>query len=143
MGKLRILKNILVKTGASRFLATYCIFFFLIALFIFITEPNIETYWDALWYCYSVVSTAGFGDILATSILARIASVVLTVYSVVIIAIITSVIVNFYTQIIQIRQKESIAAMADQLERLPELSKQELAELSKKISRFRSNASGE
>lgn len=137
MKKLRILKGILKRTYTDHILIAYVIFVFLDAMFIFIVEPGITNYGDALWFCYAVLSTAGFGDIVAVTLLGKLASVLLTVYSLVVIAIITGVIVNYYMQIIQIRQKESLAAVLNDLERLEEMSKEDLAELSQRIRKLR------
>jgi len=32
------------------------------ALFIWLFDPAIATFGDALWYCCAVISTVGFGD---------------------------------------------------------------------------------
>ena len=137
MKKLRILKGILVRTRAHEILMGFIAFIFLDALFILLVEPGITRYGDALWYCYAVLSTVGFGDIVATTLLGKLASALLTAYALIAIAIITGVIVNYYSQMIQLRQRESIAAVADKLERLQELSKEELQELSDMVKRFR------
>ncbi len=136
MKKLRILKSILVRTHTTQILSSYLLFIFVVALVIQLVEPQIHAYGDALWYCYAVISTAGFGDIVVSTLIGKIASVLLTVYSLIVIALITGVIVNYYNQIIQVRQKETLAAFIDKLERLPELSREELAEMSEKVKRF-------
>jgi len=43
------------------------------------------------------------------------------------------VIVNYYTQLVELRQQESLAVIMDKLERLPELSRQEMEQLSDQI----------
>jgi len=136
MKKLRILKSILVRTHTTQILFSFLLFIFADALVIQLAEPQIQSYRDALWYCYAVISTAGFGDIVVSTLIGKIASVLLTVYALVAIAIITGVIVNYYNQIIQIRQKETIAAFIDKLEILPKLSQEELAEMSEKAKLF-------
>lgn len=136
MKKLRILKSILVRTHTTQILSSYLLFIFVVALVIQLVEPQIHAYSDALWYCYAVISTAGFGDIVVSTLIGKIASVLLTVYSLIVIALITGVIVNYYNQIIQVRQKETLAAFIDKLERLPELPREELAEMSEKVKRF-------
>lgn len=136
MKKLRILKSILVRTHTTQVLFSFLLFILADALVIQLAEPQIDAYGDALWYCYAVISTIGFGDIVASTLIGKIASVLLTVYSIVAIALITGVIVNYYNQIIQIRQKETIAAFIDKLENLPQLSREELAEMSEKAKLF-------
>ena len=111
-------------------------FVLLDALVIAAADPAIASYGDALWYCYAVISTAGFGDIVVTSVIGKAASVLLTVYSVLVIALVTGVIVNFYNQLIQIRQKETLSAFIDRMQRLPELSQEELKEMSERAKQF-------
>lgn len=137
MKKLRILKGILVRTHSADMLAGYLIFILAAALAINLMEPDIKTYGDALWYCYSVISTTGFGDVVVTTFIAKFISVILTIYSVFVIAIVTGVVVNFYTQIIRLHQEETLEAFMNKLERLPELTPEELEELSHRVAAFR------
>ena len=108
-------------------------FMLLTALVIWVCEPEINTYQEALWYCFTVVSTIGFGDVVVHTSISRSLSVVLSLYAVVTLAIFTGVIVNYYTQLVELRQQESLAVIMDKLERLPELSRQELEQLSDQI----------
>ena len=139
MKKLHILKNVLVRTHADKILSTYLIFVFLSALVIRVIEPGISSLPTALWYCYAVISTAGFGDVVVTTYIGNLISVLLTVYSLLVIALVTGVIVNYYNQLIQIRQKETLAAFTDKLQRLPELSKEELEEISRNARQYLGN----
>ena len=68
--------------------------------------------------------------------ISRILSVILSVYAVIIIAITTGVIVNFFNQMIEIRRKNTMAEFIDKLENLQDLSKEELADLSMRIKKF-------
>ncbi len=138
--RLRVLKRILQNTGADKVMASYTGFVLVDALLIWVTEPTIRTYREALWYCYAVISTAGFGDVVVTHALPRILSFILTAYSVLVIAIVTGVVVNYYTNMIEIKNKETISAVLDQMERLPELSKEELKELSARVSKIRGSS---
>lgn len=125
MKKLRILKAILIRTHSINILFGYLVFIFLASFAIQILEPDIQSYSDALWYCYAVLSTVGFGDIVVTTWMAKIISVMVTVYSILVIAIVTGVVTSYYNQIIQLQQQETIVAFLDQLEQLPNLSPSE------------------
>ncbi len=127
------------NTKADKVLISYLGFVFLDAALIWIFEPTIRTYRDSLWYCYAVISTAGFGDMVVTRAIPKLLSVLLTVYSVIVIAIITGVVVNFYTQMIEIKNKQTLAAFLDRMENLEDLSRDELREMSEQVRKTREN----
>ena len=122
MRRLKVLAGILKRTRADKILVGFIVFLFAVAAVIELAEPDINRYGDALWYCYAVISTAGFGDVVAVTFIGKICSVLLTVYAIFVTAIVTGVVVNFYTQMVEMQRKETIAMFMDQLERLPELS---------------------
>ena len=137
MRKLRILKRILKQTGADAILSGFVAFYAACAVIIWLREPQILTLGDALWYCYAVITTIGFGDVVVTTLLSRIVSVVLSIYAVLVIAIATGVVVNYFNQIVQLKQSETLTAILDRLEHLPEMSGDELEELSEKVKDLR------
>lgn len=137
MRKLKVLAGILKRTRADKILVGFIVFLFAVAAVIELAEPDINRYGDALWYCYAVISTAGFGDVVAVTFIGKICSVLLTVYAIFVTAIVTGVVVNFYTQMVEMQRKETIAMFMDQLERLPELSREELESISQKVRKLR------
>ena len=137
MRRLKVLAGILKRTRADKILVGFIVFLFAVAAVIELAEPDINRYGDALWYCYAVISTAGFGDVVAVTFIGKICSVLLTVYAIFVTAIVTGVVVNFYTQMVEMQRKETLAMFMDQLERLPELSKEELESISKKVRKLR------
>ena len=137
MRKLKVLAGILKRTRADKILVGFIVFLFAVAAVIELAEPDINRYGDALWYCYAVISTAGFGDVVAVTFIGKICSVLLTVYAIFVTAIVTGVVVNFYTQMVEMQRKETLAMFMDQLERLPELSKEELESISQKVRKLR------
>ena len=68
------------------------------SLVIMTIEPEINTFPDALWYCFAVVTTIGFGDFAAQTLVGRLITVMLGVYGIIVVAVITSIIVNFYNE---------------------------------------------
>ena len=97
--KMKLLMNILIKTHTIDVIV--CLIAFVIAFsFIFPRfETTIDNFWDGMWYCFTVITTIGFGDFVAQSLVGRILTVVLGIYGIVVVAIITSVIVNFYNEV--------------------------------------------
>lgn len=137
MRRLKVLAGILKRTRADKILVGFIVFLFAVAAVIELAEPDINRYGDALWYCYAVISTAGFGDVVAVTFIGKICSVLLTVYAIFVTAIVTGVVVNFYTQMVEMQRKETIVMFMDQLERLPELSREELESISQKVRKLR------
>ena len=137
MKKLKVLGRVLRHTGADKIIAGFIGFLLLCSLVIWLCEPEIHTWRETLWYCFTVVSTIGFGDVVVHTAISRILSVALSIYAVITLAIFTGVIVNYFTQLVELRQKESLTAVLDKLEHLPELSSEELTQLSEQIMRFR------
>ena len=123
---------ILKRTKATQILSGYIVFLFVSAAIIQLVEPDINRYGDALWYCYAVLSTAGFGDIVAMTFVGKLVSVLVTIYTIFVVAIVTGVVVNYYGQIVEMQRRETAMMFLDKLERLPELSKEELEDISKK-----------
>ena len=94
--KLNILMNIIRETYVMEILLGLLLMIIACSSIMSTLEPNMENYGDALWYCFALVTTIGFGDISATTLVGRVLSVFLGIYGIVVVAIITSVIVNFY-----------------------------------------------
>ena len=49
--------------------------------------------------CFAIITTIGFGDITAVTGIGRIMSVILGIYGIIVVSLVTSVIVNFYTEV--------------------------------------------
>ncbi|MBR2491550.1 MAG: two pore domain potassium channel family protein [Ruminiclostridium sp.] len=137
MKKLRILRMVLHKTKADRLVLGFVGFLLVIAAVVWVAEPSIPTYGDALWFCYAVLSTSGFGDFTAVTFVGRICAVLVTVYSIFVIAIVTGVVVSFFQQSVQVQFEDSKLTFLDRLERLPELSREELEEMARKAKKLR------
>lgn len=97
--RLKVLLKIMRKTYVGEI---FFGLFTLMAVFsyvFFMLEPTVfKSYGDALWYSFAVITTIGFGDFAAIGLPCRILSVILGIYGIIVVAAITSVIVNFYTE---------------------------------------------
>lgn len=132
----RARRRVLKISGAGRASAMFLGLYFLSALVIYWTEPSIGTFWDSIWYCFTVVTTIGFGDNSAVAVIPRLVTMALSFYSIFFVAILTSVITSYYIEVMKHRAEDSASAFLDKLERLPELSKEELAELSETVRKY-------
>ena len=97
--RMDMLQKIIKKTYASEIILGL---FLLICAFSYIfpfVEENIPTFTDGMWYSFAIVTTIGFGDLTATSFIGRILSVILGIYGIIVVALITSIIVNFYGEV--------------------------------------------
>ena len=110
------LTQILRKTYAIEILYGLIILIIATALMLSILEPSITNIGDALWYCFAIVTTIGFGDFAATSVIGRILSVVLGIYGIIVVALITSIIVNFYNETKKENDDKIIKEEIDKLE---------------------------
>ncbi len=88
-------------------------------------EPEIHNYFDALWYCFSVISTIGFGDIVVISIVAKILTILLSFYAIIVFAILTATVVNYFSELQKAKYNDSILEFMHKLEHLDTLSKEE------------------
>ena len=58
---------------------------------------------------------------------------IVEIYGIIMTAMIPGVVVSYYMEYLKIREKETVSIFLEKLERLPELSKEELEELSERI----------
>lgn len=133
----RLLRLSFKTAGADKIIGAYIIFFLVISLVLRFIEPNMDSFGDGIWYCFALATTIGFGDITVVTLPGRILSIILSIYSVAVIAIFTAVITSFFMDLGKVRANESASAFLDDLEHLTELSQEELAQLSEKVKRFR------
>lgn len=96
--KLKTLGIIILRTYALEILFGLVAMMVCFALVFMYIEPNITTFGDGMWYCFAVVTTIGFGDFTCVTLIGRALSVVLGLYGLVVVAVITSIFVNFYNE---------------------------------------------
>ena len=84
------------------------------------------------------MTTVGFGDLVAVTKFGKFLSIMLSIYSIGMIAIITSTVVTYHQVKLKTREDSALTLFMDKLEHLPELDKAELEELSNKIKHLKS-----
>ena len=132
----RLLRSLFRVTGADKVFISYFIFFFICSIVIWIFEPHINKIVDSLWYCFVASTTIGFGDYTAVTLVGRIFTVILSIYSLGVVAIFTGVITSYFMENSKLKANESVRHFIDDLEHLDELSKEELKEISNKVKKF-------
>jgi voltage-gated potassium channel len=111
-------------------LAVYIVVYFVFSLAIWFCDPDIKDLSDALWFTFQTVTTIGYGDLQATSVLGRILTVILAIYSVAIVAIFTGVIAGYFVEALKTKRNEEVITFLNSLEKLPEMSTEELKDIS-------------
>ena len=96
--KFKVLFKIILNTFSLEILFGLLTMIVCFSLVFMRIEPNITTFPEALWYCFAIVTTIGFGDFVAVTGVGRVLSVILGLYGLVVVAVITSIVVNFYNE---------------------------------------------
>ena len=96
--KMDVLRKIVRKTYAAEILFGMLMLIVAFSIVLPQFDPGIPSFGDALWYCFAVVTTIGFGDFSTITLPGRAISVVLGLYGIIVVALITSIIVNFYNE---------------------------------------------
>lgn len=98
--KFKVLFKIIINTFALEVLFGLLATMVAGALVLLMVEDRevFKNFGDSLWYCFTVVTTIGFGDLTAKTLIGRVVSVFLGMYGIVAVAVITSIIVNFYNE---------------------------------------------
>lgn len=96
--KLATLGKIIFRTYALEILFGLLTLIVAASLILMYEEPTMSYFPDAMWYCFTVVTTIGFGDFAATTLIGRLVTVILGIYGIIVVAVITSIVVNFYNE---------------------------------------------
>ncbi len=128
--------KILRRTGTLKIFLSFLLFLCVAAVFLALFDPGIETFGDGLWYCFVAATTIGFGDLVAVTRLGRVITVLVSAYGILMTAMVPGVVVSYYMEYLKLREKETISVFLEKLENLPELSQEELEQLSQRVREF-------
>ncbi len=131
--KLHIIIRILRTTGVLSLVQGFIAFLLLAALLLNWVEPELGGYSNNLWYLFASFTTIGYGDIVSTTLLGRIITVIVSLYGILIVAFIPAVVLAYYNEFKKAKRDEISELFMEKLERLEHLSHEELAETSRKI----------
>ena len=133
MRKIKLIWKILKKMSVDKVIITFLILMIISAFLLTKFESQIDNILEGIWYCFVSFTTIGFGDIVATTLIGRVITIIIALYGMFIVSLITSVLINYYQDINKIKVKESVEQFMDKLEKLPELSKEELKLIHEKL----------
>jgi len=95
----RVLFKIIVRTYALEIILGLVTLMVGSSIILMIYEKDtIKSFWDGLYHCFATVTTIGFGDFPMVTPIGRAITVILGIYGIVVVAVITSIIVNFYNE---------------------------------------------
>lgn len=137
MFRLRLIGKIIKRAGLGHITAVFCGLFCLSALVIWLGDAGVENFGDGLWLCFQTVTTIGFGDMPTQGALCRTVLVLLSLVSVFYLAVVTGVVVAYCNQLIAGHARDCIAVVADDLERLDEMTPEQLRELAERVRAVR------
>lgn len=132
MNNFRLFWAIVKRCHFEKFLFGFIICFFASAAIICYVEKDFGHYGDALWYTFVACTTIGFGDLVSISFVGRAVTVFITLYEIVLVAILSGVVVSLYLEVIHRREKITATVFMDKMEHLTDLSQEELKELEEK-----------
>ena len=96
--RLNVVSRIIKKSMVYEIILALMIIVILCSIYFTVVEPSMTSYVDSLWYSFAVITTIGFGDVTVSTTLGRILSVILGISGIVVVALFTSFIVNFYNE---------------------------------------------
>ena len=135
MKRTKLAFKILKKMNVDKIVVSFISLMIVCSFLLTLVEPEINDIFTGLWYSFVAFTTIGFGDIVAITLIGRIITVILSLYGIILVAIMTGVLVSYYQELNNLRLKISTEELLDKIDRLPELSKEELTEISKKIKK--------
>lgn len=126
-----LFKVIFRQTKMKSFLISFAIAYFVCCFLIWMFDPDIQTYGDALWFGFMIVTTIGFGDITVSTLPARIVTYILGLYGVLAIGFICGAGASWLYEVVKNGKNESVSAMIWKLEHLDSLDEEQIQKLQK------------
>lgn len=140
--KFRAVWPIIRAAGLVRWTMMFVFLFLATTIIVSAAEPDMGGLGNSAWLMFQVVTTIGLGDFTPVSIAGRVTTVILSTYSVLFFALVTGAVVSYCQERLKARQNESVAQFIDRLEHLPELSHEELVDLSEQVKRIHHGKAG-
>ncbi|MDY6430769.1 MAG: potassium channel family protein [Bacilli bacterium] len=118
--KADVISDVIRKSLVKEIFSALLILIILCSLYFTLIEPKMKSYVDGLWYSFSVITTIGFGDVSVVTTLGRILSVILGISGIAVVAVFTSLIVNFYNEMSKKRDEKTLKKLTKEVKEIEE-----------------------
>ena len=122
--KINVINKVIRKSMVYEIILTLLILVILCSVYFTVVEPRMTSYVDSLWYSFSVITTIGFGDVYVTTTFGRILSVILGISGIVVVALFTSLIVNFYNETNKRRQEKEMQKIIEEVKEIEKIEEE-------------------
>ncbi|EJN93467.1 potassium channel family protein [Streptococcus ratti] len=95
----QILWHIIKVTHFTKFILSFLCYLFIAAVILLFTEPAIKNFSDSIWYCFVSSTTLGYGDIVVTTAIGRIVSIILALYGLLFFGCLSGIVVTYYMEV--------------------------------------------
>lgn len=136
MKSLKRIGSLLWHTGAIKIFFSYLAVLGVSGLILRFIEPQVHTFFEGIYFGFVASTTIGFGDIVPVTVLGRIITIVISLIGILTVAMVPGVVVAYYTEYLKAKENETVSTFLEKLESLPELSREELEELSERVKAF-------
>lgn len=141
-GSLRILWRCVRAVDADGILLGYVAFLAACCAVLRIWEPEtFPNYGSAVWYVFQTITTIGYGDAVAQTPVCRAITIAIGLSAMLIVGLTTGIVVNYFSEIVRARRNESFLAFERNLERITELSPEELEDMQRHYLAFKEGRS--
>ncbi len=134
MKNIELFSLIFRQTHMARFLWGFVFFYLISCTLIWILDPSIDTFWNALWFGFMIVTTIGFGDFTVTFWASRIIAALLGTYGILLSGFICGVGATYLFEKVRMGREETVSEMVWQLEHLDSLSDEQIKSLKNRIA---------
>lgn len=139
MRPIKRIGKLLWHTGTIKIFFAYLIVLCISGLLLRFIEPQVDTFFDGIYFSFVASTTIGFGDIVPVTLIGKIITIVVTLIGILTVAMVPGVVVAYYTEYLRAKENETISTFLEKLEHLPDLSKEELEDLSERVRQFNKN----
>lgn len=118
--------KILHTNGLNKLITFTVVLIFVGAIPVFLVEPGINTYEDALWWSIVTTTTVGYGDMSPVTVLGRSIAVILMIVGIGLISMITGTIATYFISAEKKPTPTSVDFIKKELDRYDELTEDDM-----------------